>query len=124
MVAAGQATEAGARRLAMATTVADQFFDIGFIAIYAGDLPNGNQIAPYVPGLIEAVAYFGVAGAILSVGIFFTFTGLFDVGSLYLRTSPSSIAICAKPAPITGGSSSSTAAGTVTACPKPEHSRS
>jgi DNA-binding CsgD family transcriptional regulator len=84
MVSAGQVTEAGARRLAMATTVVDQFFDLGFIAIYAGALPGGNQIAPYVPGLIEAVAYFGVTGAILSVAIFFTFTALFDAGSLYL----------------------------------------
>ena len=65
MVAAGQATEAGARRLALATTVIDQFFDLGFITIYAGALPNGEQVAPYIVGLIEAVAYFGVAGGIL-----------------------------------------------------------
>src|ERR1700694_1841397 len=45
MVAAGQATEAGARRLAPGTTVMDQFFDLGFIAIYAGALPNGHQVA-------------------------------------------------------------------------------
>ena len=84
MIAAGQATEAGARRLAMATTVVDQFFDLGFIAIYAGAVPNGNQVAPYVPGLIEAVAYFGAAGAILSVAIFFTFTAVLDGGSAYV----------------------------------------
>jgi DNA-binding CsgD family transcriptional regulator len=83
MVAAGQATEAGARRLAMATTVVDQFFNLGFIAIYAGALPNGNQIAPYIPGLIEAVAYFGVAGAILSVAIFFAFTAVVDAAAVY-----------------------------------------
>src|SRR5438874_9592549 len=40
MVAAGQATEAGARRLALATTVIDQFFNLGFITIYAGALPS------------------------------------------------------------------------------------
>jgi len=84
MVAAGQATEAGARRLALATTVIDQFFDLGFITIYAGALPNGEQVAPYVVGLIEAVAYFGVAGGILSVAIFFTFLTLLDAGSFYL----------------------------------------
>ena len=84
MVAAGQATEVGARRLALATTVVDQFFDLGFIIIYAGALPNGDQVAPYVAGLIEAVAYFGVAGAILSVAIFFTFFALLDAGSVYL----------------------------------------
>jgi DNA-binding CsgD family transcriptional regulator len=84
MVAAGQATEAGAQRLAVATTVVDQFFDLGFITIYAGSLPSGDQVAPYVPGLIEAVAYFGVAGAILSVAIFFAFLALIDAGSLYV----------------------------------------
>jgi DNA-binding CsgD family transcriptional regulator len=84
MVAAGQATEAGARRLALATTVMDQFFDLGFIGIYAGALPTGDQVAPYVPGLIEAVAYFGVVGAVLSVAIFFAFTALLDAGSAYL----------------------------------------
>jgi DNA-binding CsgD family transcriptional regulator len=84
MVTAGQATEAGARRLALATTVADQFFDLGFIVIYANALPAGNQVAPYIAGLIEAVAYFGAAGAILSVAIFFAFTAVFDAGSKYL----------------------------------------
>lgn len=88
MVAAGQATEAGAQRLAIATTVVDQFFDLGFITIYAGSLPNGDQVAPYVPGLIEAVAYFGVAGAILSVAIFFAYLALLDAGSLYVGHAP------------------------------------
>lgn len=84
MLAAGQATEQGARRLALAATVVDQFFDLGFIAIYAGALPTGDQVAPYVPGLIEAVAYFGVAGAILSVAIFFASTALLAAASAYL----------------------------------------
>lgn len=84
MVAAGQTSETGARRLALATTVLDQFFDLGFIVIYAGALPNGNQVAPYIPGLIEAVAYFGAAGAILSVAIFFAFSVVLDAGSAYL----------------------------------------
>jgi DNA-binding CsgD family transcriptional regulator len=84
MVAAGQATDTAARRLALATTVIDQFFDLGFIVIYAGALPTGDQVAPYVPGLIEAVAYFGIVGAILSVTIFFGFTALLDAGSAYL----------------------------------------
>lgn len=84
MVAAGQASEAWAPRLALVTTVIDQFFDLGFITIYSGAVPNGDQVAPYVPGLIEAVAYFGVAGAILSVAIFFAFTAMLDAGSAYL----------------------------------------
>jgi DNA-binding CsgD family transcriptional regulator len=84
MIRAGQATEAEARRLALATTVADQFFDLGFIVIYAGALPNADQVAAYVPGLIEAVAYFGAAGAVLSVAIFFASSVVFDAGSVYL----------------------------------------
>ena len=84
MISAGQASDAGARRLALATTVADQFFDLGFIVIYAGALPNGDQVAAYVPGLVEAIAYFGVAGAILSVAIFFAASAIFDAVSLYL----------------------------------------
>jgi DNA-binding CsgD family transcriptional regulator len=84
MIALGQADDATLRRLALAATVFDQFFDLGFIAIYAGALPDGRQVAPYVPGLIEAVAYFGAAGAILSVGIFFVFTAFLDAFSWYI----------------------------------------
>src|SRR6266576_824520 len=56
----------------------------GFIAIYAGALPSGDQVAPYVVGLIEAVAYFGIAGGVISVGIFFAFFTVLDGGSSYL----------------------------------------
>ncbi len=84
MAAAGQASEATARRLALGTTVIDQFFNLGFIAIYAGALPSGDQVAPYVVGLIEAVAYFGIAGGVLSVAIFFAFFTVLDGGSAYL----------------------------------------
>src|SRR5438128_1587506 len=84
MAAAGQASEATARRLALGTTVIDQFFNLGFLSIYAGALPSGDQVAPYVVGLIEAVAYFGVAGGALSVAIFFAFFTVLDGGSAYL----------------------------------------
>jgi len=84
MAAAGQASEATARRLALGTTVIDQFFNLGFIAIYAGALPSGDQVAPYVVGLIEAVAYFGIAGGALSVAIFFAFFTVLDGGSAFL----------------------------------------
>jgi DNA-binding CsgD family transcriptional regulator len=84
MTAAGQTSDEGARRLALLTTVADQFFDLAFIVIYGSVVPHADTVAPYVPGLIEAVAYFGVAGAALSVGIFFAFTAVFDFGSWYL----------------------------------------
>ena len=84
MVAAGQATDATAPRLALTTTVLDQFFDLAFIAIYStAAIAGGNQVAAYFPGLVEAVAYFGVAGAVLSVGIFFAAAALVDMGSWY-----------------------------------------
>jgi DNA-binding CsgD family transcriptional regulator len=87
MTAAGQVTDAGARRLALVVTVADQFFDLAFIVIYGSVVPHADTVAPYVPGLVEAVAYFGVAGAALSVGIFFAFTAVFDFGSWYFGHS-------------------------------------
>ena len=87
MLAASQASEAEARRLAVATTVFDQLFDLAFIAIYAGAAQYGGQVAPYIPGLIEAVAYFGVVGAVLSVAIFLAFTALLDASSVYLGHS-------------------------------------
>jgi DNA-binding CsgD family transcriptional regulator len=86
MLAAGQATDKGAQRLALTTTVLDQFFDLAFFAIYANAIQDavGGQVACYIPGLIEAVAYFGVAGAVLSVGIFFAVIAVLDTGSTYL----------------------------------------
>src|SRR5438552_2260717 len=85
MVANGQVSDARAPRLALVTTVFDQFFDVAFIAIYATTgLARGNQVAAYFPGLVEAVAYFGVAGAVLSVGIFFIGITLLDTASWYI----------------------------------------
>src|SRR5438552_1957644 len=85
MVANGQVSDARAPRLALVTTVFDQFFDVAFIAIYATTgLAGGNQVAAYFPGLVEAVAYFGVAGAVLSVGIFFIGITLLDTASWYI----------------------------------------
>ena len=83
MLAAGQATDTGARRLALMTTVLDQFFNLAFVLIYAGAILAGGQVASYFPGLIEAVAYFGVAGAVLSVAIFFVLMSLLDAGYWY-----------------------------------------
>ena len=83
MLGAGQATDRGARRLALATTVLDQFFNLAFVLIYAGAIQAGGQVASYFPGLIEAVAYFGVAGAVLSVAIFFAVMSMLDAGYWY-----------------------------------------
>ena len=83
MAALGRISDAAAPRLALLATIADQFFDLAFIAIYSSSVPNADQIGPYMPGLIEAVAYFGLAGAALSTGIFFVSTALLDIGSWY-----------------------------------------
>jgi DNA-binding CsgD family transcriptional regulator len=90
MLAAGQATDTGAKRLALTTTVLDQFFDLAFFAIYANAIGDGlgGQVACYFPGLVEAVAYFGFAGGVLSVGIFFAFIALLDAGSFYVGRAP------------------------------------
>lgn len=91
MLAASKATEAEAWRLAVITTVFDQLFDLAFIAIYASAAQYGGQVAPYIPGLIEAVAYFGLAGAVLSVAIFFAASAVLDAGSWYVGHPPVSL---------------------------------
>lgn len=55
--------------IALVTTVIDQLFCFVFIGLY--DVRPGNhQVASYVPAIIEAVAFFGIAGAVLSVALF------------------------------------------------------
>ena len=56
--------------LALVTTVIDQAFCFTFIGLY-NMLPGGHQVAAYIPAMIEAVALFGLAGAVLSSGFFF-----------------------------------------------------
>jgi DNA-binding NarL/FixJ family response regulator len=55
--------------LALALTLIDQGFCFAFIALYSV-LPGGHQVAAYVPAMVEAVAFFGTAGAALSAGSF------------------------------------------------------
>jgi DNA-binding CsgD family transcriptional regulator len=69
-LAAARASDEQARSLALVTTILDQVFTFTFIAIYSGALPQGGQVACYFFGLLEAVAYYGAAGAVLSYGIF------------------------------------------------------
>jgi DNA-binding CsgD family transcriptional regulator len=88
MMVLSRASEAALKRLALAATVIDQFFELGFIAIYGGSVPRADQVAPYMPGLIEAVAYFGAAGAALSVGIFFAFGAVANIVSWWVGSAP------------------------------------
>ena len=62
-----QADEAGARRLARISMVLDQFFAFAAVAIFSGQ-PQGA--APYLFVTLEAVAYEGVPGGILSATLF------------------------------------------------------
>jgi DNA-binding CsgD family transcriptional regulator len=83
-LAADRATDEQAQRLALATTIVDQVFNFTFIAIYSSALPQGGQVACYFFGLLEAVAYFEAAGAVLSYGIF---ASLSLVEAAYLYTT-------------------------------------
>jgi len=72
-------------RLLLVITAVDQVFDFVFIAIYGSAVPGGAQVAPYFVGLIEAVAFFGTLGAVLSVSMFVT--GLLLLEVVYARVS-------------------------------------
>jgi DNA-binding NarL/FixJ family response regulator len=78
-------SDAGLPRFLLVTTAVDQVFDFVFIAIYAAAVPGGAQVAPYFVGLIEAVAYFGTVGAVLSVSMFVA--GLVLLEAVYFRVS-------------------------------------
>jgi DNA-binding NarL/FixJ family response regulator len=71
MGSAMRAPDEGLPRIALITTVVDQLFCFTFLGLY-NVAPDSRQVAAYVPGMIEAVAFFGVAGAVLSSGIFLT----------------------------------------------------
>lgn len=55
--------------IALLTTVIDLLFCFAFIGLN-NTVPGSQQVAAYLPGTIEAVAFFGIAGAVLSVSLF------------------------------------------------------
>jgi DNA-binding CsgD family transcriptional regulator len=71
-----QADEAGARRLARISMVLDQFFAFAAVAIFSGQ-PQGA--APYLFVTLEAVAYEGVPGGIMSATLFAVLEVAFQV---------------------------------------------
>lgn len=71
MRAAARASDDALPAVALVTTVIDQLFCFTFIGLY-NVMPESHQVAAYVPGMIEAVAFFRTGGAVLSVGIFLT----------------------------------------------------
>jgi DNA-binding CsgD family transcriptional regulator len=58
------------RRIALTVTIIDTMFGFIFPGLYATQVAGSEPLGAYVFGLIEAVFYFGAAGAILSIGIF------------------------------------------------------
>jgi DNA-binding CsgD family transcriptional regulator len=58
------------RHLALAVTIIDSLFGFIFPGLYATQVAGSEPLGAYVIGVIEAVFYFGAAGAILSLGIF------------------------------------------------------
>jgi DNA-binding CsgD family transcriptional regulator len=64
-----RAPDDGLPGVALVTTVVDQLFCFSFIGIY-NVIPGGQQVAAYVPAMLEATAFFSIAGIILSVGLF------------------------------------------------------
>jgi DNA-binding CsgD family transcriptional regulator len=70
MVLVARAPAAWDRRLAVAVTIIDSLFGFIFPGLYAIQVAGSEPLSAYVFGIIEAVFYFGAAGAILSLGIF------------------------------------------------------
>ena len=71
MGAGSRAADEAVPRIALVTTVVDQLFCFTFLGLYNVG-PDSQQVAAYVPGMIEAVAFFGATGAVISAGIFLT----------------------------------------------------
>lgn len=69
MLALMRAEESLLGTIALVTTLIDQLFCLAFIAVYAPP-SNSGDVAAYIPATIEAVAFFGVAGAVLSTTTF------------------------------------------------------
>jgi DNA-binding CsgD family transcriptional regulator len=70
MVVVSRAPASWTGPIAITVTVIDQLFCLSYLAIYAASLPGGQPLGGYALGTLEAVAFFGVPGAILSVGMF------------------------------------------------------
>lgn len=57
-------------RIALAVTIVDHLFCFTFLGIYASHVAGSQPLGGYAMGTIEAVFFFGAAGALLSLGIF------------------------------------------------------
>ncbi len=58
------------RRIALVVTLIDQLFCFVFLGLYSTHVPGTQPLGGYSMATIEAVAYFGAWGAVLSVVVF------------------------------------------------------
>jgi DNA-binding CsgD family transcriptional regulator len=70
MVALARASASWQRRIPIVVVTIDQVFCFMFIALYASHVAASEPLGGYSMATIEAIFYFGAAGAILSLGIF------------------------------------------------------
>lgn len=84
-VAIRQADDAGRRRIARLTWVADQFFAFAAVAIFTG-WPQGA--APYLFVTLEAVFYEGLIGGLISAALFAVLETGFQFGRQAIAGTP------------------------------------
>jgi DNA-binding CsgD family transcriptional regulator len=70
MVVVARAPAAWHQRIALTVTIIDNLFCFAFIGIYVSHIAGSQPLGAYSVGTIEAVFFFGVPGAILSLAIF------------------------------------------------------
>jgi DNA-binding CsgD family transcriptional regulator len=85
VVAIRQADDAGCRRIARLTWVADQFFAFAAVAIFSG-WPQGA--APYLFVTLEAVFYEGLVGGVVSAALFAVLETGFQFGRQAISGTP------------------------------------
>jgi DNA-binding CsgD family transcriptional regulator len=57
-------------RIALAVTIVDNLICFAFLAVYTSHVAHSQPLGGYVIGIVEAIVFFGAAGAVLSLGIF------------------------------------------------------
>jgi DNA-binding CsgD family transcriptional regulator len=57
-------------RIALAVTIVDNLICFAFLAVYTSHVAHSQPLGGYVIGIVEAIVFFGAAGAVLSLSIF------------------------------------------------------
>lgn len=94
MLAVSRVHASRLRLVALGVTTIDQVFCFTFLGLYGSHFSSAEPLGGYLVGTIEGIGYFGVPGAILSLGMFCVcsvvtlalhlplFTHAFDVGGI------------------------------------------